>query len=49
MDYRILLVDDEPHILKAFEFEALVELVVSKFNEIDDRISIMLPPYNQYL
>ena len=41
--------DAHKDILKAFEFEALVELVVSKFNEIDDRISIMLPPYNQYL
>lgn len=41
--------DAHKDILKAFEFEALVEFVISKYNEIDERISIMLPPYNQYL
>jgi len=36
-------------VLKAFEFEALVNLVVSKLKEVDSRISIMLPPYDDYI
>jgi hypothetical protein len=36
-------------VLKAFEFEALVNLVVSKLEEVDSRISTMLPPYDDYI
>lgn len=36
-------------VLKAFEFEALVNLVVDKLKSIESRISIMLPPYDKYV
>ena len=36
-------------VLKAFEFEALVNLVVSKLEEVDSRISTMIPPYDDYI
>lgn len=42
---------NEAHIevLKVFEFETLVNLIVDKFREIENRISIMLPPYDKYV
>ena len=48
------IIEDEVHqahmdVLKAYNFEALVDLLESKFNEIDVRISMMWPPYAQYV
>jgi hypothetical protein len=42
---------NEAHIgvLKAFEVEALVDLIEAKFNQIDRRICTMLPPYEKYV
>jgi len=42
---------NEAHIgvLKAFEVEALVNIIETKFNEIDSRICTMLPPYGSYV
>ena len=36
-------------VLKAFEFEALVNLFVDKLKSVDSRISMMLPPYDKYV
>ena len=36
-------------VLKAFEFEALVNLIVDKLKSVDSRISTMLPPYDKYV
>ena len=35
--------------LKAFEVKAFISLIEAKFNEIDSRISTMLPPYDKYV
>lgn len=36
-------------VLKAFEFDSLVNLVVDKMESLDGRISLMSPPYGKYV
>ena len=36
-------------VLKAFEFDSLVNLVVDTMESLDGRISLMLPPYGKYV
>lgn len=36
-------------VLKAFEFDSLVNFVVDKMESLDGRISLMSPPYGKYV